>query len=86
MTSVDQDVIFYSVFQSCAEYFGSDLKPYHSEFELVRTDEISKEYARNIKRKVRVVRAAEFRKLSDRQDSFFFRQRLLNNGSLEPEL
>ena len=64
--SVDQDVIFYSVYQSCAEYFGQNLKTYHSEFELVRTDEISKEYARNIKRKVRVVRAAEFRKLDDR--------------------
>lgn len=73
VVAFDSEVVNYSIYYSCADYFGNNLKSYHSQYELIRSDDPDKEFVQNVKRQVQVLRATEFRKLSDRDDAYFFR-------------
>lgn len=42
--SVEADVCNYLVYYSCADYFGQKIKVYHSQYELIRSDDQSKEF------------------------------------------
>jgi hypothetical protein len=46
----DAEVVNYSIYYSCADYFGSNLKSYHSQYELIRSDDPDKEFLHNVKR------------------------------------
>jgi hypothetical protein len=46
----DSEVVNYSVYYSCADYFGKNLKPHHSQYELIRSDDQDKEFLQNVKR------------------------------------
>ncbi len=46
----DSEVVNYAIYYSCADYFGSNLKSYHSQYELVRSDDPDKEFVQNTKR------------------------------------
>lgn len=48
--AIEGDVVNYLIYQSCADYFGANIKPYHSQYELIRSDEQNKEFTYNIKR------------------------------------
>ena len=71
--SHDHEIANYAIYYSCADYFGNNLKPHHSQYELIRSDDPDKEFITNVKRQVKVLRANEFRKLDDRDNTYFFR-------------
>ena len=95
VVSIESDIVIYLAYQRSFEYFGEARKPYHTPFELIRTDEQSKEFIQNVQREIKVLREGEFRKRvqedpfvldnSDKNTIFFFRQRLVGK-TLDPEL
>jgi len=60
--SIEGDVVNYLVFYKSVEYFGKAAKPHHTTFELIMTDEQSKEFVANVQREIKVLRVNEFRK------------------------
>lgn len=36
--AIEGDVVNFFVYYSCAVFFGERIKPYHSQYELIRTD------------------------------------------------
>lgn len=79
VTTVEGDIVSYLVYAKVQTVFKTP-KAYHTKYELVRTDELAKEFKLNTLQKIEVLRMeqfrVQFRNKKPEPGHYFFRQRL----------